>query len=330
MRRRDFTTGLLLAGTVPTALAQEPAKQHRIAIVVPAGPVADISETGPAFWRAFFEELRRLGDVEGQNLTVERYSGEGRPEGFDDLAREVVKRNPDVTVALSNAIARAARAANGTMPMVWMGGDPIEAGFATSLARPGGNITGVTVEEGDEIWGKRLQILKEAVPSASKAAFLTMRTSSGRPEQLLREAGQRLQISVIDMPLQVLIAAEFQHVFGKIAQLRPDAVIVTSMGDLLPYRQLIIELVEKSRLPAMYPWREYVDEGGLMAYAVDLSELARHIADDVHEILNGTKPGDIPIYQPAKFQFLINLKAAKALGLTIPPSLLATADEVVE
>ncbi|HKM70970.1 MAG TPA: ABC transporter substrate-binding protein, partial [Stellaceae bacterium] len=303
---------------------------HRIAIVVPAGPVADISETGPAFWRAFFEELRRLGDVEGQNLTVERYSGEGRPEGFDDLAREVVKRNPDVTVALSNAIARAARAANGTMPMVWMGGDPIEAGFATSLARPGGNITGVTVEEGDEIWGKRLQILKEAVPSASKAAFLTMRTSSGRPEQLLREAGQRLQISVIDMPLQVLIAAEFQHVFGKIAQLRPDAVIVTSMGDLLPYRQLIIELVEKSRLPAMYPWREYVDEGGLMAYAVDLSELARHIADDVHEILNGTKPGDIPIYQPAKFQFLINLKAAKALGLTIPPSLLATADEVVE
>ena len=179
MRRRDFTVGLLLAATVRTVRAQERAKQHRIAIVIPAGPVAVISETGHRFWQAFFEELRRLGDVEGQNLTVERYSGEGRPEGYADLAREVVSRNPDVIVAVTNAVARAVRAATGTIPIVWMGVDPIRAGFATSLARPGGNITGVNVDAGDEIWGKRLQILKEAVPSASKVAFLNMRTRPG-------------------------------------------------------------------------------------------------------------------------------------------------------
>jgi putative ABC transport system substrate-binding protein len=180
MRRRDFTSGLLLAAIAPTVRAQEPAKHHRIAIIRQAGPVSIMNETAHPFWRAFFEELRRLGDVEGQNLTVERYSGEGRPENFADLARDVVNSNPDVTIALTDAIARAARAANGTMPIVWMGADPIEGGLAASLARPGGNITGVSVYAGYEIWGKRLQILKEAVPSASKVAFVDIRSSQKR------------------------------------------------------------------------------------------------------------------------------------------------------
>ena len=142
MRRRDFAIGLLVAARVPTVRAQEPAKQHRIAIIRPAGPVSIMSATAHPFWRAFFDELRRLGDVEGQNLTVERYSAEGRPEDFADLARDVVNRHPDVTVALGDAIARAVRAANATMPIVWMGGDAIAAKLATSLARPGENITG--------------------------------------------------------------------------------------------------------------------------------------------------------------------------------------------
>jgi putative tryptophan/tyrosine transport system substrate-binding protein len=330
MKRRDFAMGLLLAAGARPMRAQERPKQHRIAIVIPAGPVTSISATGVRAWQAFFEELRRLGDIEGQNLTVERYSGEGRPEGYGDLVREVVNRKPDAIVASNDAIARAAHAATGAMPIVWIGGDPIQAGLATSLAYPGGNITGVTVYVGYEIWGKRLQILKEAVPAASKVAYLTTRVSQSPEGQQLREAGQRLQLSVTELPLEEVTSTAIQRAFAEIAQQQSDALIVNSNSLLFPYRQLIVELAERSRLPALYPWREYVEAGGLMAYASDNRELWRRMADDVHQILNGAKPGDIPIYQPTKFDLVINLKAAKALGLTIPPILLATADEVIE
>jgi putative tryptophan/tyrosine transport system substrate-binding protein len=331
MRRREFTIGLVLAAAATTVRAQEPAKQHRIAIVIPSGPVARVSSSGGSrFYQAIFQELRGLGEVEGQNLTIDRYSGEGRPEGFADLAREVVNRNPDVIVASSDPIAVAIRAAAGTIPIVWIGGDPIQAGFATSLARPGGNITGVSVYVGREIWGKRLQILKEAVSSATKVGFLEIRTDSVDNERQLREAGRRLDISVIDTPLQESTSSEYRRVFSEFAHERVDAIVVSSDGALVPYRQLIVELAEKSRLPAIYAWRDYVEAGGLMAYADDPVELGRRMADDVHQILNGAKPGDIPIYQPTKFEFVINLKAAKALGLTFPPALLATADEVIE
>jgi len=330
MRRRDFTIGLLLAATTQSVRAQERAKQHRIAIITPAGPVADISDTGPRAWPAFFEELRRLGDVEGRNLTVERYSGEGRPERYADLAREVVNRNPDVIVAITTPIAEAARAANGAIPIVWIGVETIGVGLVTSLARPGRNITGVNLYD-YEIWGKRLQILKEAVPSASKVAFLLpRRTWENVYGQLLREISRRLEISLIPMLLRESVPSEYQRVFAEIAPERPDAIIVHDIGDLVPYRQLIVELVEKSRLPAMYGWRDYVAVGGLMAYEADLSEARRRMADDVHQILNGTKPGDIPIYQATKFALVINLNAAKTLGLTLPPALLAVADEVIE
>src|SRR5215469_8348412 len=168
MRRRDFTAGVLLASAARAVRAQERAKQHRIAIVIPAGPVALISEnSGDALnrrlWQPFFEELRRLGDVEGQNLAVERYSGEGRPEGFPDLAHEVVRRNPDVIVAITNPVALVARAATETIPIVWIGVEPLRVGLVTSLAHPGGNITGVSLYD-VEFYAKRLQILKEPVP----------------------------------------------------------------------------------------------------------------------------------------------------------------------
>ena len=318
MRRRDFTIGLLLAAATRPVRAQEQAKKRRIAIVITAGPIARISDTGSLFWQAFFAELRRLGDGEGQNLTVERYSGEGLPEGYADLAREIVSRNPDVIVCAA-AIAQAARAASGTIPIVSVGGDPIRAGLVTSLARPGGNITGVTIDAGDEIWGKRLQILKEAIPSASKAAFLNMRTGlDPQGQQLFRESGRRLQISVIGMLLEESTPSEYQRVFTEIAQRRPDAIIVSARPEFLAYSQLIVGLVEKSGLPAIYPYRDYTEVGGLMAYAGDFAELFRRAADDVHQILNGAKPGDIPIYRPTKFELVINLKAAKALGLTSP------------
>jgi putative ABC transport system substrate-binding protein len=329
VRRREFAMGFLLAAA-PSSPAQEPAKQHRIAIVISSGPIASINDNGVRAWQAFFAELRRVGDVEGQNLAIDRYSGEGRPERYGDLAREVVRRKPDVIVAVTDAIARAVRTATGTMPIVWIGGDPMQTGFVTSLARPGDNVTGVTVYAGVEIWGKRLQILKEAVPAASKAAYLTTRISQAAEGQQLREAGRRLQISVVELPLEEATSTAIQRAFAEIVQQHSDAIIVNSNGILLPHRQLIVELVEKNRLPAMYPWRDYVEAGGLMAYASDDRELWRRMADDVHEILNGVKPGDIPIYQPTKFELVINLKAAKALGLDISPALLATADEVIE
>jgi len=330
VRRRDFAIGLLLAATAPTVRAEEPAKQHRIAIIA-AGPVARIHDPTSRAWQTFWEELRRLGDIEGQNLTVELYSGEERPEGYPDLARKIVNRSPEVIVAISNAIAQAIRSVTDTMPVVWIGGDAIEAGLAGSLARPGGSVTGVTVYPGAEFWGKRLQIFKDAAPSASKVAYLDLRWQlSAAGQEQRREASRQLQISLVDVLLEEATPSEIQRAFAEIAREQADAVLLSGSGDLLPFRKLIVRLAEESRLPAIYPWREYAEAGGLMAYASDDRELLRHMADDVHQILNGAKPGDIPIYQPTKFELLINLKAAKAIGLTIPPSLLALADEVLE
>jgi putative tryptophan/tyrosine transport system substrate-binding protein len=333
MRRRDFTIGLL-AAAARSVRAEEQVRQHRIAIVIPAGPITAISDTGSdplrrREYQPFFEELRRLGDVEGQNLIVERYSGEGRPEGFADLARKVVGRDPEIIVVHTDPIARALRAVTNTIPIVWIGADAIGSGVAPSLARPGGNITGVNLYD-TEIWGKRLQILKEAVPSASKVAFLLPRGSWESDGQQLRELGRRLDISLMPMLLQESTPSEYRRVFAETAPERPDAIIVHDRSDLFPYRQLIVELVENTHLPAMYGYRDYVEAGGLMAYEADLGEAGRRMADDVHQILNGAKPGDIPIYQATKFHFAVNLKAAKALGLAIPPTLLALTDQVIE
>jgi putative ABC transport system substrate-binding protein len=333
LRRRDFAIGVLLAAAARPGRAQEPAKQHRIAIVISTGPVARVYDPTSHAFRAFWQELHRLGDAEGQNLIVDLYSGEGRPEGFADLARSVVKENPEVIVAVAGPITSAISAATETIPIV-ASGTYSASGVALNLARPGGNMTGVRVEE-PEIWGKRLQILKEAIPSASKIAHLGIRISwesaSGRQvREELRKASQILEISLADMLVEESTAPEYQRVFREIAPHPPDAIIVSSTSELFPYRQLIVDLAEKSRLPAIYPFRDYVEAGGLMAYETDLAELFRRMANDVHEILKGAKPGDIPIYQLTKFDFLINLKAAKALGLTIPPLLLARADEVIE
>jgi putative ABC transport system substrate-binding protein len=295
--------------------------------------VARVHDPTSHAFQAFWQELHRLGDAEGQNLIVDLYSGEGRPAGFADLARRVVEANPEVIVAVAGPITSAISAATETIPIV-ASGTYSASGVMPSLARPGGNMTGVRVEE-PEIWGKRLQILKEAIPSASKVAYLDIRTSwesaSGRQvQEELRKASQILEISLTDMLVEESTASEYQRVFREIAPSPPDAIIASSTSELFPYRKLIVDLAEKSRLPAIYAFRDYVEAGGLMAYETDLAELFRRMADDVHQILNGAKPGDIPIYQPTKFEFLINLRAAKALGLTIPPMLLARADEVIE
>jgi putative ABC transport system substrate-binding protein len=336
MRRRDLMTalgGAVAAAAWPLAAsAQQPATQHRIAIFHPAIPTTHITETGGgSAWRAFFAELRRLGYVEGKNLIIERYSAEGHHERYADLAREIVTRNPNLIVTGTNPVVIAFTAATSTIPVVAFMLDPLKAGLVTSLARPGGNLTGITLDAGIEIWGKRLEMLKEAVPSAAKVAFLGMRGGwEGSSGQVLRDAGDRLGVSLVFMLPENGTPSEIERVFAAMGQQRPDAVLVSGEGDLYARRQLIVELAEKVRLPAMCPYRDYFEAGGLMAYAVDLAELFRRMADDVHQILKGAKPGDIPIYQPTKFELLINLKTAKALGLTLPAALLARAAEIIE
>jgi len=334
MRRREFIT--LLGGAAAawplTARAQQPATQHRIAIFHPAIPTTLLTETGGgSAWRAFFGELRRLGYVEGGNLIIERYSAEGHHERYEGIAREIVIRSPDVIVTGTNPVVTAFNAATKTIPVVAFMLDPLHAGLVTKLSRPGGNITGITLDPGIEVWGKRLEILKEAIPSTAKAAFLGMRGGwEGSSGQVLRDAASRLGISLLFTLPEKGTPAEIERAFAEIEQQRPDALLVSGEGDLYANRQLIAELSVKTRLPAMCPYRDHVEAGALMGYAVDLAELLRRMADDVHQILKGAKPGDIPIYQPTKFELLINLKTAKTLGLTLPREVLTRADELIE
>jgi len=285
--------------------------------------------------RIFFAELRRFGYVEGDNLVIEEFSAEGRPERYADVARQAASRNPDVIVAVGSFMVKAVRPATGTIPIVGVMEDALSTGFVTSLGRrPGDNLTGVSTDAGGEIWGKRLQILKEAIPSASRIGFLTTRAVQESPLpnelQVLRQASAALGISLIETYLSEVTAPEIERSFAALAEQQPDAVLISTAQGIGAHHQLIVELVQRCRLPAMYPFRVFVEAGGLMTYTPDVADLGRQLADDVRGVLEGTKPGDIPIYQATKFELIINLKTANALGLTLPRSLLLLADEVIE
>jgi ABC-type uncharacterized transport system substrate-binding protein len=334
MKRREFLGLVGGAAAWPVAArAQQSPKQRRIAFVHSGIPADNLTETAGPFWvRRFYETLRGLGDVEGSNLVVERYSAEGHSDRFAALATEVVSRNPDVIVSNLNDLVKVFVAATATIPIVAIIGDPIALGLVTSLAHPGGNLTGVSIDAGSGIVAKRLQILKEAMPSANKVAYLlsnssTWDGSAGLPD---RDAAQQLGIALTGNFLAEVNDAQLRRTFAEMAQQKLDAAVVDEGGTFLAQRALIAELAGKYRLPVIYPYRDYADLGGLMAYAPELGELAQRIANDVHQILNGAKPGDIPFYQPSKFQLIINLKAAKALDLSLPQSLLGRADEVIE
>lgn len=294
MRRREFTASLLLAAAaMQSALAQPRATPARMGLFHPALPTTLLTETGGgSAWPAFFLELRRLGYVEGRNLIIERYSAEGHHERYGDIVREIVSRNPDLIVTGTNPVVSAFRAATSTIPIVAFMVDPLEAQLVTNMARPGGNLTGITLDAGIEIWGKRLEMLKEAIPSITNVAFLGMRDGwDGSSGQFLRDASGRLGISLSSMVPNMGTTPEIERVFAAMMLKKPDAVLVSGEGDLYAHRKLIIELAEKNRLPMMCPYRDYLDAGGLMAYTVDLAELLKHMAGEVHQILNGTKPG---------------------------------------
>src|SRR6266403_5682079 len=333
MRRREFIT--LLGGAATTwplaARAQQSSRLKRIAIVAPATKIGDMSVNGSRYYRMFFEELSRLGYVEGQNLVVERYSGEGRTEHYADLAREVVNTHPDLIYSQTTRLALNFKAATTTIPIVTTTADPIAGGLVSSLARPGGNITGVSVDGGIEIMGKRLALLVEATSKLSNARFLVSQLNWERVlGAAVREASRRAGISLAGEPMSSFNEQEYQRVFNSMEHERVDGILVSDEAEHFTYRRLLVELAAKTRIPAIYAYREHVELGGLMAFSFDLEELGRHAARQVAEVLKGANPGELPFYQQTKFELIINLKTAKALGLEMPATLVGRADEVIE
>jgi putative tryptophan/tyrosine transport system substrate-binding protein len=330
MRRREFIT--LVGGAVAAWPLAALGKAQRIAIVAPAIPVSKMTETGgyPLF-SELFNELRRLGYVEGQSLLIERYSGEGRAAHFRDLAQDVVSRNPDVIFAFTNDLVLDFKATTTTIPIVGLMGSPVETGIVASLAHPGGNITGVAVNIGDEQWDKRIQLLRQVVPHLIKLAVLNTRRLRDQWEALMPYYSRRWAVTLVGPTLNHPVNEdEYRRVFAAIAQDGAEGIVVAQEDEHFPNHKVIVELAEKTRLPTIYPYKLFVEAGGLMSYGTDTSAYGRNIADIVGQILRGTKPSEIPIRQPAKFELAINLKTAKALDLAVPPELLATADEVIE
>jgi putative tryptophan/tyrosine transport system substrate-binding protein len=331
MRRREF---IMLVGSAVAAWPLTAfGKAQRIAIVLPSFPVEKMNETGgdPLF-RGLFNELRRLGYIEGRSLLIERYSGEGRAAHYRDLAREVVRSNPDVILSIgTDELTLDFKAATTTIPIVGVFGSPLEAGIVASLARPGGNITGVSVDVGTEQWGKRIQLLQQVVPQVIRLGVLESRAVREKWGAVERDIDQQAGIVRVGPPFDHPIdEGGYRRVFAALAQDRAEAIMVHDGEENVANLKLIVELAEKTRLPAIYPFKMFVQAGGLMSYGVDVPDLGRGVANIVERILKGEKPSEIPILQPTKFELVINLKTAKALGLTLPAALLVAADEVIE
>ena len=325
-----FVGGLLAAPLA--AGAQQPGKVYRIAVVHASMSVADMTETKDPYFKAFLSELRRLGYVEGRNLVVERRSGEGRPARNPEFAREVVRLQPDLIFLSGSSLARAFQAATTTIPLVGITGDPIAEKLVASLARPGGNLTGFSIGAGEELRGKNVEILREVVPRASRLAVLSRQVDWEPYYGLaMRKAGARVGMTVIGALLgDPIQESEYRRAFAAMVRDRVEALVVEDASENYTHRQLIVELAAQARLPAIYPFRDFMDVGGLMAYSVDIVAMFRDAAGYVHRILKGANPGELPYQLPTKSNLVINLKTAKALGLTIPPSVLARADEVIE
>jgi putative ABC transport system substrate-binding protein len=272
--------------------------------------------------------LREIGYVEGRNLVVERRHAEGRPDRLPALATELVGLKPDVILVTGEAAIRAAKNATKVIPIVMaFAEDPVGKGHVDSLARPGGNITGVSLVAAGTMAAKRVEVLKEAVPRARRIALLSW---PGMEPAQVKEAEQAARALKIETVLVEVQNGDYEGAFSTMAAERADALFVLSNPVLNRDRKRIIALAARHRLPAIYEWRESAEDGGLLAYGSKIRELNRRVAAYVDKILKGAKPGDLPVEQPTTFELVINLKTAKALGLTIPPSLLQRADEVIQ
>jgi putative tryptophan/tyrosine transport system substrate-binding protein len=329
MDRRAFISGITvsLLGAPLAVEAQEAAKIARI------GYLGINLATSPHVVEAFLQGLRDLGHVEGRNVVIEYRDAEGKLERLSVLAAELVALKVDVLVAPGTPGALAAKQATRTLPIVFpVAVDPVQSGLVTSLARPGGNVTGLSAVAA-ELVGKCLEQLKQAVPGVSRVAVLWHPGGLGERTEKDMLKGADVAARVLGVRLQFLEArgpADFDRAFSEMTRTRAGALTVLSSTMLLGERRRLVDLAAKNRLPAVYPQREFVDAGGLMAYGPNVADLFRRAATYVDKILKGAKPGDLPIEQPTKYELVINLKTAKALGLTIPVSVLARADQVIE
>jgi putative ABC transport system substrate-binding protein len=324
--RRLLLALLALApfAATPTVVAQPAGKVYRLGLLSPSAAAPSRMYDGR---RDLVEVLRELGYVEGRNLEVERRHADGRVERLPALATELVRRPVDVVVALSPVAGQAALEASRAIPIVilFAGSDPVELGVVPNLARPGGNVTGVVLAS--LLAGKRLQLLKEVVPRATRVAMLAAGASSGESQR--KEAEQAAAILGIRLVVVEATGRDYERAFATMKSERVDALFVAASPVLSNDRGRIIELAARYRLPAIYQWAEHVEDGGLMAYGASLRWAIRRVAAYVDRIFKGAKPADLPVEQAAVLTLAVNLKTAKALGLTIPQSVLARADEVI-
>jgi putative ABC transport system substrate-binding protein len=307
-----------------SAKAQLPTKIHRIGYLSGGFPSANALRTD-----AFRQGLRELGYVEGKNIVIEYRYPEGKPDRLPALATELVHLKVDVIITSGPSVTRAAKEATVTIPIVMTNdNDPVGNGFVASLARPGGNITGLSTL-GRELSGKRLELLKQIVPRLSRAAVLGTSTSPGNAQNLKE---MELAAGVLAVKLQYLDALapkDIETAFGAARTGRAEAILVLDSSVFGAQRTQIVGLAAKSRLPAIYHRSGFVEAGGLMSYGVSFTDMDRPAATYVDRILKGAKPADLPVEQPKKFEFIINLKAAKQIGLTIPSNVLVRADKVI-
>ena len=329
--RREFLRAATVAGTAgflglgsEAAQAQQPARIHRIGILSPvSGSVLS------ARVEAFRQRLRELGYLEGKNIVIEYRYADGKRERVPDLAAELVRLKVDVIVTIGPGATLAAKKASGTIPIVFAGAsDPLGTGIVSSLAQPGGNITGLSLMVPD-LDGKRLELLKEAVPKVARVAFLWQ--PGGRRNLRLTEmeaAAKALGLKLLSLPVRSL--DDFEGAFARAKKERAQALITTTGERINTQLRRVLDFAANNRLPAIYHYSEFVEAGGLMSYGPDNTDIWRRAADFVDKILKGAKPADLPVEQPMKFEFIVNLKAAKQIGLTIPPNVLVRATKVIQ
>ncbi len=334
MRRREFI-GLVWTAAMAwgfAARAQQVGKVHRVAFIATNTPVPELLANPNPAVRAFVQGLRDLGYIEGKNLVLEWRSAEGKYERFPEITRELLSLNVDVIVSIINPSILAAKNLTSTVPVVMIAANPVQAGFVESLARPGGNITGLTWETGFEIIQKHVQLLKELVPAMSYLAFLwpEKQWDPGNARGIRQSIEEAARLLGLRLLFAEPIPTNYVDALAVIERERPDALLVAPGPAQFINRRQIVEFASRNRLPAMYPFVQAVREGGLIGHGIDTIDLFRRLAGYVDKILKSAKPADLPVEQPTKFQLAINLKTAKALGLDVPPTLLARADEVIE
>jgi putative ABC transport system substrate-binding protein len=316
---------LVIAFAICRAAGAQPTNIPRIAYLGATSLAANAARV-----EAFRQGLRELGYVDGKNIVIGLRSAEGEQDRLPALVAELIRLKIDIIVSAGPSVTRPAKAATTTIPIVMaQDSDPVGSGFVASLARPGGNITGLSTLS-PEIGGKRLELLKQTVPALSRVAIIGSSTEPGYA-QVLKEI--ELAAGALKLKLQLLDvrdAKDIETAFQAARKERADAVLLLTAAVLNSHRAQVVELAVKNRLPAAHSNAEFVQEGGLMVYAVSITDLFRRAATYVDKILKGRTPADLPVEQPKKFEFIVNLKAAKQIGLTIPPGVLARADKVIK